>query len=157
MGQHCQVCQWEELSHQDHDISDKLFTMGILGLTWDPAFLRTRAGMTMAVESGVGVLGAVISIVLGNGFESFLYWSTFFISGMFLFTHVTSLTQVLEAKIPSIAKILLGYLAAWSVMLAIACIYRFIFWNFISYRSSPSTTAGPGPATPAAAEAGGKY
>jgi len=59
-------------------------------------------------------------------------------------------------------------------MLAIACIYRFIFWNFISifswvllvaflidlffkYRSSPSTTAGPGPATPAAAEAGGKY
>jgi len=106
--------------------------MGILGLTWDPAFLRTRAGMTMAVESGVGVLGAVISIVLGNGFESFLYWSTFFISGMFLFTHVTSLTQVLEAKIPSIAKIHLGYLAAWSVMLAIACIYRFIFWNFIS-------------------------
>merc|ERR1719187_2322974 len=125
----------------------------------------------MAVQSGVGGLGAIISIVLGNGLEAFLYWSTFFISGLFLFTHITSLTQVLESKIPSIAKIHLGYLAGWSVMLGIACIYRFVFWNLISifswvllvaflidlffkYRSSPSTTAGPGPATPAAAEAG---
>merc|ERR1712212_966326 len=87
-------------------------SMGVLGLTWDPSFLRTRAGMTMAVESGVGALGAVISIVLGNGLESFLYWSTFIISGMFLFTHITSLTQVLESKIPPIAKIHLGYLAS---------------------------------------------
>ena len=39
------------------------------------------------------------------GLESFLYWSTFIISGMFLFTHITSLTQVLESKIPPIAKI----------------------------------------------------
>eukprot|EP00092_Neocalanus_flemingeri_P044099 GFUD01048774.1.p1 GENE.GFUD01048774.1~~GFUD01048774.1.p1 ORF type:complete len:166 (+),score=29.76 GFUD01048774.1:57-500(+) len=146
----------------------------VFGLTWDPTFLKTRAGMTMTVESAVGLLGAVISIVLGNGFESFIYWSTFFISGFFLFTHVTNLTQVLESKVPAIAKIHLGYLAIWTVMLAIACIYRFVAWNFISifswvllfaflidlffkYRSSPSSTAAPGPATPAAAEAGGKF
>ena len=69
---------------------------------------------------GVGLIGAFVSIVLGNGkdrrkecrslfsfsgFESFLYWSSFFISGTFLFTHITSLTQVLETKVPALAKI----------------------------------------------------
>eukprot|EP00092_Neocalanus_flemingeri_P034090 GFUD01037072.1.p1 GENE.GFUD01037072.1~~GFUD01037072.1.p1 ORF type:complete len:172 (-),score=26.71 GFUD01037072.1:106-561(-) len=148
--------------------------MGMMGLAWDTTFLKTRAGMTMTVESGVGLLGAVISIVLGNGLESFIYCSTFFISGFFLFTNVTNLTKTLEAKGPSLPKIHLGYLVIWTLMLAIACIYRFFIWNLISifswvllfaflidlffkYRSSPSSSAGLGPATPAAAEAGNSY
>ena len=40
-----------------------------------------------------------------SGFESFLYWFAFFISGFFLLTHVTNLTQTLESKVPAIAKI----------------------------------------------------
>lgn len=80
-------------------------TMPIMGLTWDPAFLRTRAGITLALESGVGLLGALIGFVLANGFESFLMWGAFFASGFFLFTHVTNLTQSLESRFPYLAKI----------------------------------------------------
>ena len=76
-----------------------------MGLTWDPAFLRTRAGITLALESGVGLLGALIGFVLANGFESFLMWGAFFASGFFLFTHVTNLTQSLESRFPYLAKI----------------------------------------------------
>ena len=74
------------------------------------------------VFQGVGLLGAVISIVLGNselsghgfslfacfvnlGFESFIYWSAFFISGFFLFTHMANLTQTMESRLPALAKI----------------------------------------------------
>ena len=130
-------------------------TMPILGLTWDPAFLRTRAGMTLALESGVGLLGALVGFVLANGFESFLMWGAFFASGFFLFTHVTNLTQSLESRFPYLVKIVslnvtlknhlpitaftpqhLAYMAAWSVGLAIMCVYRLIpgFWSLMSVR-----------------------
>ena len=144
------------------------------------------------------------------GLESFLYWSTFIISGMFLFTHITSLTQVLESKIPPIAKIVslksqnylyvkssyvsapwvpgnlvvhVGHCLHLQVHLlelhldfllgSFGCFFdRFVFQvqelpvcSLISITRPlwwpcpccRSTTAGPGPATPAAAEAGGKY
>ena len=79
--------------------------MPVLGLTWDPSFLRTRAGMTLALESGVGLLGALVGFALANGFESFLMWGAFFASGFFLFTHVTNLTQSLESRFPLLIKI----------------------------------------------------
>merc|ERR1711915_298055 len=127
-----------------------------------------------AIQSGAGLAGAILAIFLGNGFESFLYWFAFFISGFFLLTHVTNLTQTLESKVPAIAKIHLFYLAAWCVMLALDVIYRFVVWNLISifswvllvaffldlffkYRSSKAGTAGPPPATPATVESGGKF
>ena len=79
--------------------------MPLLGLTWDPTFLRTRAGMSLALESGVGLVGALIGFVFANGFESFLMWGAFFASGFFLFTHVTNLTQSLESRFPFLAKV----------------------------------------------------
>ena len=77
----------------------------VLGLTWDPDFVRTKSGMIMITESAVGLLGGVVGFVLANGLESFLYWSSFVISGIFVFTHVTNLTPSLESKLPALAKI----------------------------------------------------
>ena len=84
--------------------------MPLLGLTWDPTFLRTRAGMSLALESGVGLVGALIGFVFANGFESFLMWGAFFASGFFLFTHVTNLTQSLESRFPFLAKVVRFFL-----------------------------------------------
>merc|ERR1711872_628594 len=104
--------------------------MPLLGLTWDPTFLRTRAGMTLALESGVGLLGALLGFVFANGFESFLMWGAFFISGFFLFTHVTNLTQSLESRFPFLAKVHLVYMAAWCLGVGIMAIYRCIIFNY---------------------------
>ena len=79
--------------------------MAIMGLTWDPTFIRTRAGMTLAVEALVGLVAGLFGFVFGIGFESFLYWGAAIISGFFLFTHVTNLTQSLESKFPWIMKV----------------------------------------------------
>ena len=61
--------------------------------------------MSLALESGVGLVGALIGFVFANGFESFLMWGAFFASGFFLFTHVTNLTQSLESRFPFLAKV----------------------------------------------------
>jgi len=103
--------------------------MAIMGLTWDPTFIRTRAGMTLAVEAVVGLVAGLFGFIFGNGFEGFLFWGAAIISGAFLFTHVTNLTQSLESKFPQIMKVHLAYMAAWVVGLAIMCIYRFVAWS----------------------------
>ena len=42
-----------------------------------------------------------------SGLESFLFWTTAIISGVFLFTHITNLTQMLEAKFPFLMKLVI--------------------------------------------------
>lgn len=79
--------------------------MATMGLTWDPSFLRTRAGMTLVGESLVGLVGALFTFIFGNAFEGFLFWGAFFTSGFFLGTHVTNLTQSLESRFPAVTKI----------------------------------------------------
>ena len=128
--------------------------MAMFGLTWNPDFMRSRAGMTMVAQVIVGAAGGVLSLlpiplIGGNSYESFIFWTSFFISGFFLLTHMTNLTQSLESKVPQLRNIVryltkwynsfchwqfqhLLYLAAWSVMIVIAVIYRFVVWNLIS-------------------------
>merc|ERR1719339_698174 len=137
-------------------------------------YVAIQAVLSLALESGVGLLGALIGFVLANGFESFLMWGAFFASGFFLFTHVTNLTQSLESRFPYLAKIHLAYMAAWCLGLAIMCIYRFIIWSlmaifdwvllaaflvdlFFKYRSWKSADSAPAPATLGTAETGGKF
>ena len=79
--------------------------MAIMGLTWDPTFIRTRAGMTLAVEAVVGLVAGLFGFIFGNGVEGVLFWGAAIISGAFLFTHVTNLTQSLESKFPQIMKV----------------------------------------------------
>jgi len=151
--------------------------MAMFGLTWNPDFMRSRAGMTMVAQVIVGAAGGVLSLlpiplIGGNSYESFIFWTSFFISGFFLLTHMTNLTQSLESKVPQLRNIHLLYLAAWSVMIVIAVIYRFVVWNLISiclwahliaflvdlffkYRGSPSPPTQQQQQTPETAEAGG--
>ena len=103
--------------------------MPLLGLTWDPTFLRTRAGMSLALESGVGLVGALIGFVFANGFESFLMWGAFFASGFFLFTHVTNLTQSLESRFPFLAKV---------VRFLCFCTFVFIYLKLFLLLSPPA-------------------
>ena len=103
--------------------------MPLLGLTWDPTFLRTRAGMSLALESGVGLVGALIGFVFANGFESFLMWGAFFASGFFLFTHVTNLTQSLESRFPFLAKVVRIFL--------LKCFFQFIWINSATLPPAP--------------------
>jgi hypothetical protein len=77
----------------------------VMGLTWDPAFLRTRSGMILALESLVGIVGALIGFVFANGFESIQLWGAIIVSRFFLFTHVTNLTQSLESRFHHLTKI----------------------------------------------------
>ena len=75
--------------------------MGFLNLlTWDTKFIKTRAGITMTTQCVGGLVGGIFALLLSgtNGFESFLLWGAFFGSGFFLFTHITNMTQALEAR-----------------------------------------------------------
>ena len=42
-----------------------------------------------------------------SAFEQFIFWGVLCITGLLLFTHVTNLTNVVEAKIPYLAKMVL--------------------------------------------------
>jgi len=145
------------------------------------SFVKTVPGMAMAAEVILGLGGGVLGIILASGFESFLFWTTAIISGVFLFTHITNLTQMLEAKFPFLMKLHLIYLCAWSVLLAIdlvICILTFklilivvllllaafIVDLFLKYRKWKSAGGSEGPATepaqptsPTSLESGGKY
>ena len=72
--------------------------MGFLNLMWDTKFIKTRPGMTMTTQCAFGGVGGLFGFVFATGFESFLLWGAFFGSGFFLFTHVTNMTQALEAR-----------------------------------------------------------
>jgi len=149
-----------------------------MGLTWDTAFLRTVPGMAMSAEVVLGGVGGVIGIILASGFESFIFWTTVIISGIFLFTHVTNLTQTAEAMFPFFAKMHLGYLGIWTGMLLIdfiICILTFkligvvvflllisflvdLFMKYRKWKSGTTTTTDTAaPTSPASVESGGKF
>ena len=79
--------------------------MGFLNLMWDTKFIKTRPGMTMTTQCVGGFVGGLFGFVWAYGFESFLLWGAFFGSGLFLFTHVTNMTQALEARFHHITTV----------------------------------------------------
>jgi len=138
--------------------------------------------MVMASEVVIGLVGGVIGLVLASGFESFLFWTTVIISGLFLFTHVTNLTQSLESKFPILIKVHLYYLCIWTSLLLIdlvICIISFklilivvaallasfavdLFLKYKKWKSgggseAPPSGSGEPPVTPSSLESGGKY
>ena len=148
-----------------------------MGLTWDLGFITTMPGIAKTTEVIVGVIGGITGIILASGFESFLFWTTVIISGTLLFTLITNLTPMIEAKFPFFMKLHLLYLAAWSALLVldlILCIIGFklilvvvialllaflvdLFIIFRMWRSVVSGVAAPPPGSTAAAESGGKF
>ncbi|XP_023322253.1 uncharacterized protein LOC111696756 isoform X2 [Eurytemora carolleeae] len=155
---------------KNSNISEKM------GLTWDLGFIKTMPGIAKASEVVVGVIGGITGIILASGFESFLFWTTVIISGTLLFTHITNLTPMIEAKFPFFMKLHLIYLGLWSALLVldlilciigfklilvvvIALLLAFLVDLFIMYRKwrSVSVAAPPPPGSPAAAETGGKF
>ena len=81
--------------------------MAMLGLTWNPQYLRSRDGILMSVQTGTGLLGGIVSAGLSVQMESFIYWMTFLVSGIFLLSFCSSLIQTLEEKIPQFHKIVI--------------------------------------------------
>jgi len=150
-----------------------------MGLTWDTNFIRTMPGMAMSAEVVLGLVGGVTGIILASGFESFLFWTTVIISGLFLFTHITNLTQMMEARFPILVKLHLIYLCVWAGLLTvdiIVCIVSFkligivvglllcaflvdLVLKYRKWRSGgggAENNAAP-PTSPATLESGGKY
>ena len=76
-------------------------------LTWKPEYLKTTDGILMATQTGVGLLGGIVSASLDSNtdIESFVYWMTFFVSGIFLLSYCSSLIETVEEKIPKIHTI----------------------------------------------------
>ena len=76
-------------------------------LTWKPEYLRTHDGILMATQTGVGLLGGIVSASLSENtdIESFVYWMTFFVSGIFLLSYCSSIIEILKEKIPKIHTI----------------------------------------------------
>ena len=79
--------------------------MGFLNLMWDTKFIKTSPGMTMTTQCVGGFVGGLFGFVWAYGFESFLLWGAFFGSGLFLFTHVTNMTQALETRFHHITTV----------------------------------------------------
>lgn len=74
-------------------------------LTWKPDYLRTHDGILMATQTGVGLIGGIVSASLSDDIETFVYWMTFFVSGIFLLSYCSSVIETLEEKIPKIHTI----------------------------------------------------
>ena len=74
-------------------------------LTWKPDYLRTNDGILMAIQTGVGLIGGIVASSTSSEIESFVYWMTFFVSGIFLLSYCSSLIETLQEKIPKIHTI----------------------------------------------------
>jgi len=98
----------------------------MLGLAWDTGFLRTFKGMAMSGQIVISLIGGVLSFITGAGFEKFIYCSVICITGLLLFTHVSNLTNLVEAKIPYLGKLRLFYLLIWIVLTVICLIIDII-------------------------------
>eukprot|EP00088_Acartia_fossae_P009101 TRINITY_DN14399_c0_g1_i10.p1 TRINITY_DN14399_c0_g1~~TRINITY_DN14399_c0_g1_i10.p1 ORF type:complete len:155 (-),score=1.14 TRINITY_DN14399_c0_g1_i10:413-877(-) len=102
----------------------------MLGLGWDPQYIRTWKGMAMLSQVIVGAVGGVISFIAGARFEQFIFWSVLIITGVLLFTQITNLTNIVEAKIPYLGKLRLGYLVVWCGLIGICLVIE--FFTFIT-------------------------
>ena len=109
-----QLFLYQILRNRAIHISSSLFqlvdiSMGFLNLMWDTKFIKTRPGITMTSQCVFGFVGGLFGFALGCGFENFLLWGAFFGSGFFLFTHVTNMTQALEARFTKITTIVSNF------------------------------------------------
>ena len=79
-------------------------------ITWNSEFLKTRDGILMSIQTGLGLLGGLVSVGLATYIETFIYWMTFLVSGIFLLSYSSSLIKTLEEKIPKIHLIVIDIL-----------------------------------------------
>jgi len=133
-------------------------------------YLRTRNGIIQMIIVFLAFLGGIINILsasLSAPFLTFLFWSTFFISGALLLTNVFAVHSVIVAKITIFTKVEFGYKVIWALFYLIALIMSFVplffgsssviayfslaamaadlFFHYRIYRSG----SGEGPANPA--------
>ena len=64
----------------------------------------------MSIQTGLGLLGGLVSVGLATYIETFIYWMTFLVSGIFLLSYSSSLIKTLEEKIPKIHLIVIDIL-----------------------------------------------
>ena len=93
-----------------------------MGLTWNPDFIKTAAGMAQAGQVAFSLIGGIVNIFGGSGLLGFAFWSTFFISGVLLLAHICNMAQSIEAGFPYFSKVELVYAFAWGVIFLIGSI-----------------------------------
>ena len=93
-----------------------------MGLTWNPDFIKSAAGMAQAGQVAFSLIGGVVNIFGGSGLLGFAFWSTFFISGVLLLAHVCNMAQSIEAGFPYFTKVELLYAAVWGVIFLVGSI-----------------------------------
>ena len=93
-----------------------------MGLTWNPDFVKSPAGMAQAGQVVFAFVGGIVNIFSGDGLLGFAFWSTFFISGFLLLMHICNMAQSIEAGFPYFSKVELVYAFAWGVIFLIGSI-----------------------------------
>jgi len=99
-----------------------------MGLTWNPDFVKSPAGMAQAGQVVFALIGGIVNIFGGSGLLGFAFWSALFISGFLLLMHICNMAQSIEAGFPYFSKVELGYAVLWCVVFLISSItYTVLF------------------------------
>ena len=99
-----------------------------MGLTWNPDFVKSPAGMAQAGQVVFALIGGIVNIFGGSGLLGFAFWSALFISGFLLLMHICNMAQSIEAGFPYFSKVELGYALLWGVVFLVSSItYTVLF------------------------------
>jgi len=107
-----------------------------MGLTWNPDFIKSPAGMAQAGQVVFALVGGIVNIFSGSGLLGFAFWSALFISGFLLLMHICNMAQSIEAGFPYFSKVELGYAAVWFLIFlisSIVCTVSFTISVLFSY------------------------
>ena len=101
-----------------------------MGLTWNPDFVKSPAGMAQTGQVIFAFVGGIVNIFSGDGLLGFAFWSTLFISGFLLLMHICNMAQSIEAGFPYFSKVELGYAVIWGIVFIVASIIGTITFAF---------------------------
>jgi hypothetical protein len=76
-----------------------------MGLTWNPDFVKSAAGLAQAGQVVFAFVGGIVNIFGGTGLLGFAFWSTVFISGVLLLLHICNMAQSIESGFPYFTKV----------------------------------------------------
>merc|ERR1712062_405857 len=96
----------------------------------DLSHIRTNEGLIELGQIVLSGIGGIFCLALnGNGFWSFVYWSTCIISSLFFAMNIFKMLPALEARFPLLSKVRLGYVGIWLILYLICALLSIISFN----------------------------